>query len=130
MIRGGHVDVSVLGAMEVSSKGDLANFMVPGKLVMGMGGAMDLVSNPDATRIIVVTDHCTKDGQPKIVEKCSLPLTGARCVSRIITELAVFDIDRQEGSMTLVEIAEGNDVDDIRRKTGAPFEIAEQLGTF
>ena len=130
MIRGGHVDVSILGAMEVSSSGDLANYMIPGKLVMGMGGAMDLVSNPDDTRIVVVTNHNSRDGSPKIVETCSLPLTGTRCVSRIITELAVFDIDRELGEMTLVEIAEGCEVEDIVRKTGASFKIAEQMGRF
>lgn len=130
MIRGGHVDVSILGAMEVSSSGDLANFMIPGKLIMGMGGAMDLVSNPDDTRIVVVTDHNSKDGSPKIVEKCSLPLTGPRCVSRIITELAVFDVDRVKGEMTLVEIAEGCELEEVQRRTGASFEVAHELKRF
>lgn len=130
MIRGGHVDVSILGAMEVSANGDLSNFMIPGKLVKGMGGAMDLVSNPDATQVVVVTDHVDKHGKPKVVAECSLPYTGVRCVSRIITDLAVFDVDRKKGGLTLVEKAHDVELDEIKEKTGAPFTVAENLGSF
>jgi 3-oxoacid CoA-transferase len=130
MIRGGHVDVSILGAMEVSANGDLANYMIPGKLVKGMGGAMDLVSNPDETMVIVVTDHMDKSGRPKVVEQCRLPLTGVRCVSRIITDLAVFDVDRINGGLTLIELADGTSLEELKEKTGAPFKVTENLGSF
>jgi 3-oxoacid CoA-transferase len=107
--------------------------MIPGKLVKGMGGAMDLVSNPDETRIIIVTDHIDKYGKPKIVEKCSLPMTGVNVVSRIITDLAVFDVDRtgeNGGGLTLVELAQGVEIDEVREKTGCGFKVAENLGRF
>ncbi|KAJ9126922.1 hypothetical protein QFC24_001153 [Naganishia onofrii] len=130
MIRGGHVDVSILGAMEVSANGDLANFMIPGKLVKGMGGAMDLVSNPDETKVIVVTDHMDKNGKSKVLETCSLPVTGVKCVSRIITDLCVFDVDREKGGLTLVELAEGVTVDDVKANTKATFAVADQLGSW
>jgi len=127
MIRGGHIDVSVLGALQVSANGDLANFMIPGKVFKGMGGAMDLVSNPDQTKIVVATDHVAKDGSPKIVETCVLPLTGARVVSTIITDLCVFEVERQEGGLTLTELAEGVTVEDVKGKTGAKFKVAENI---
>ncbi|RSH79183.1 uncharacterized protein EHS24_001222 [Apiotrichum porosum] len=127
MIRGGHVDVSVLGAMEVSAAGDLANFMIPGKLVKGMGGAMDLVSSPDNTLVIICTDHTDKHGKPKIVQECSLPLTGARCVSMIITELAVFKVDRVAGKLTLVELQPGATLAEVKAKTGAAFEVGPDV---
>jgi 3-oxoacid CoA-transferase len=127
MIRGGHVDVSILGALQVSANGDLANYMIPGKVFKGMGGAMDLISNPDNTKIVVMTDHMDKNGRPKVVQQCSLPLTGAKCVSTIITDLCVFQVDRKEGGLTLTELAEGVSVDEVRQKTGAKFEVAEEI---
>jgi len=130
MIRGGHVDVSLLGALQVSATGDLANYIVPGKAFNGMGGAMDLVSNPDQTKIIVCTYHTDRDGQPKVVDVCDLPLTGQGVVSTIITELAVFQVDRVNNTgLTLTETAAGVSVDDIRAKTRATFAVADDLGT-
>jgi 3-oxoacid CoA-transferase len=106
--------------------------MIPGKLVKGMGGAMDLCSNPDQTKVIVVTDHLDKRGKSKVVQRCELPLTASRTVGRIITDLAVFDVDRQseQGGLTLVELAEGVTVDELRQVTDADFEVAENLGSF
>lgn len=130
MIRGGHVDVSILGALQVSSAGDLANYMIPGKVFKGMGGAMDLVSNPDQTKIVVATDHVDKNGRSKIVEDCALPLTGKGVVSTVITDLCVFQIDRKKGGMTLTELAEGVTVDEVKSKTDAKFTVASDLKTF
>ncbi|KAK4940628.1 hypothetical protein LTR10_019258 [Elasticomyces elasticus] len=127
MIRGGHVDVSILGALQVSAAGDLANYMIPGKVFKGMGGAMDLVSNPDQTKIVVTTDHVDKYGKSKIVEICSLPLTGAKVVSTIITDLCVFQVDRTKGTLTLTELADGVSVDEIKEKTDANFAVGEDL---
>ncbi|CAI6336738.1 unnamed protein product [Periconia digitata] len=130
MIRGGHVDVSILGALQVSATGDLANYMVPGKVFKGMGGAMDLVGNPEQTKVVVATEHVAKDGSSKIVQECGLPLTGARCVSLIITDLAVFEVDRKKGGLTLIEVAQGVSVDEVRGKTDAEFVVSEALGKF
>ncbi len=123
MIRGGHIDVSILGAMEVAENGDLANWMIPGKMVKGMGGAMDLVAG--VKKVVVTMDHNAKSGAPKLLKKCSLPLTGVGVVDMVVTNLGVFEID--EKGMTLTELAPDVTVAEVKERTEASFRVADNL---
>jgi 3-oxoacid CoA-transferase subunit B len=125
MIRGGHIDLSILGAMQVAENGDLANWMIPGRMVKGMGGAMDLVAG--VKRVVVLMEHTAK-GEPKLLHRCNLPLTGAGVVDVVITDLAVFEIDRKGGGMELIEIAPGVSLADIKAQTEASFRVRTGLG--
>jgi 3-oxoacid CoA-transferase subunit B len=124
MIRGGHIDLAILGGMEVSEEGDLANWMIPGKMIKGMGGAMDLVHG--AKRVVVIMEHCTRTGESRVKRQCTLPLTGARVVHRLITDLAVFDV-AWPGGLILVELQPGVTVERVRDATDARFIVADQL---
>ncbi|MEC1422734.1 3-oxoacid CoA-transferase subunit B [Bacillus subtilis] len=123
MIRGGHIDLAILGGMEVSEQGDLANWMIPGKMVKGMGGAMDLVNG--AKRIVVIMEHVNKHGESKVKKTCSLPLTGQKVVHRLITDLAVFDF--VNGRMTLTELQDGVTIEEVYEKTEADFAVSQSV---
>ncbi|MBO22040.1 MAG: succinyl-CoA--3-ketoacid-CoA transferase [Rhodospirillaceae bacterium] len=125
MIRGGHIDLAILGAMQVAENGDLANWMIPGKLVKGMGGAMDLVAG--VKRVVVIMDQNAKDGSPKFLKECNLPLTGTQVVDMLITDLGVYEIDRKAGKTMLIELADDVTVHEVREKTEAGFDVAPGL---
>lgn len=125
MIRGGHIDIAILGAMQVAQNGDLANWMIPGKLVKGMGGAMDLVAG--VKKVVVIMDQNAKDGSSKFLHKCNLPLTGTQVVDMLITDLAVYQIDRKKGVSTLIELATDVSLEEVKEKTEADFSISGAL---
>ena len=127
MIRGGHIDLAILGAMELSQEGDIANWMIPGKMVKGMGGAMDLVAG--VRRVIVTMEHCNKKGDPKILPECTLPLTGRRCIDMVITDLCVMEMDRDRRRFRVTELAPDVTRDEVAAKTTAEILFADDLAT-
>jgi 3-oxoacid CoA-transferase subunit B len=127
MIRGGHIDMCILGAMELSQEGDIANWMIPGKMVKGMGGAMDLVAG--VNKVIVMMDHCNKKGKPKILRECSLPLTGKRCIDMVISDLCVLQMDYGTHRFVLTELAPGVSKDEVLEKTEAEILVADEIAT-
>ncbi len=124
MVRGGHIDISILGALQVAENGDLANWMIPGKMVKGMGGAMDLVAG--VPRVVVLMEH-TAGGKPKLLHRCTLPLTGTGIVDLVISDLGVFEVDKAQGALTLIDLAPAVTVDEVRAKTEADFKLATGL---
>jgi len=126
MIRGGHVELAILGAMQLSQEGDIANWMIPGKMIKGMGGAMDLVAG--VQRVVVTMEHVTKKGEPKILQECDLPLTGIKCVDMVITDLCVLEMDRERRRFRLTELAPGVSKDEVLEKTGAELLTDEEAG--
>jgi len=127
MIRGGHIDLAILGAMEISQEGDIANWMIPGKLVKGMGGAMDLVAG--VQKVVVMMDHNAKNGSPKLIPQCTLPLTGRRCINMVITDLCVLEMDQSQQRFRLTELAPGVTVDEIKAKTTAEILFSDRVKT-
>jgi len=125
MIRGGHIDLAILGAMEISQEGDIANWMIPGKLVKGMGGAMDLVAG--VQKVVVMMDHNAKNGSPKLIPHCTLPLTGRRCINMVITDLCVLEMDQERNRFRLTELAPGVTVDEVKAKTTAEILVADRV---
>lgn len=125
MIRGGHIDLAILGAMEISQEGDIANWMIPGKLVKGMGGAMDLVAG--VKKVVVMMEHCNKKGEPKLIPECTLPLTGKRCIDMVMTDLCVMKMDENAQRFRVLELAPGITAEEVKDKTTAEIIIAEEL---